>query len=175
MEQNELINLIYNRTINIILNGIEEQYKDEIKIAYKDYVDKKYSSYNLEGVKKEDVYKFFVDLEVSKWEDISIGNKLSELLKDEALENIRYISNIGFEYAEARINQRKPGDNNSYLPATLDETISAQNIDILNNLLSKVRSFNQNLANSFVSEGIIDFKYASGKTENTSLRIGRIR
>ena len=61
------------------------------------------------------------------------------------------------------------------LSADYDESELNQNIDILTTLLPKVRGFNKNLANLFVFEGIIDFEYASGKTQNTSLRIGRIR
>ena len=46
---------------------------------------------------------------------------------------------------------------------------------MLNTYYEQVREFNKQIANYYVSEGSIDFQYASGITENMSLRIGRMK
>lgn len=173
---NELaINEIYNEVINVILNGVNKKYNEEISVAYKNYLLKTYLNFEMMGKAKDDLLPIFINLEISKWKKATQNVKLSEFLIDEVLNNIRNISNNGYKYALSQLNQRSFGQKQINLLPVLDEDTAEKNILTLQNLLPKVREFNQDLASNLVSEGIVDFMYASGKTDNMSLRVGRMR
>lgn len=177
MNNEKLILEIYNKTINDILIGIEEIYKEELCLAYIDYLKKNYLNFdlNLDNKKPEELVKLFIDLEKSKWQDMNREAKLSELLKDPAFENIKYISNTGYKYAKSMLDKKFETGVDVVLQPVIDEQRAQESIDMLNRYFEQVRDFNKNIANYYISEGSIDFQYASGITENMSLRIGRIK
>ena len=53
--------------------------------------------------------------------------------------------------------------------------IAEKYINRINELLPLVQEYNKQLASWYVSEGSMDLLYACGKTDNTSLRIGRYK
>lgn len=177
MNNETLILEIYNKTINDILLGIEEKYKDEVCQAYLEYLKKNYLNFDLElGNKKpEELIILFVDLEKSKWQDTNVDAKLSELLSDPALENIKYISNTGYKYAKTMLDKKFEMGVEMLLQPVIEEEKAQKSIEMLNTYYDQVRDFNKTIATYYVSEGTIDFQYACGITENMSLRIGRIK
>lgn len=177
MNNEKLILEIYNQTINSILIGVDAKYKDELCLAYIEYLKKIYLNFDLKlGNKKtEELVSIFVDLEKSKWQDTNADAKLSELLNDPAFENIKYISNTGYKYAKSMINKKFGAGVETLLQPVIEESKAKESIEMLNTYCEQVRDFNKTIATYYVSEGIIDFLYASGITENTSLRIGRIK
>jgi len=177
MNNDKLILEIYNNTINDILVGIEEKYKEELCLAYLEYLKKNYLNFDLDlsNNKPEEIVSLFVELEKSKWQDINTDAKLSELLTDPAFENIKYISNTGYKYAKLMLDKKFEARSEVALHSVIDEEKAKESIDMLNTYYEQVREFNKQIANYYVSEGSIDFQYASGITENMSLRIGRMK
>lgn len=174
MNNEKLISEIYNQTINDILNGIDEKYKSELCMAYINYLKRIYLNFDLElGNKKiDELVSVFVNLEKSKWKDANKDSKLSELLHDQAFENIKNISNTGYKYAEEMLSKKIFND---AIEPVIEKEKAKENIDKLNKYCDQVRNFNKQLATYYVSEGSMDFMYASGITENMSLRIGRMK
>ena len=177
MNNEKLILEIYNKTINNILIGIDVKYKDELCLAYMEYLKKNYLNFDLDlGNKKpEELVSLFVDLEKSKWQDTNTDAKLSELLSDPAFENIKYISNTGYKYAKSMLDKKFETSVEILLQPVIEEEKAQESIEMLNTYYEQVRDFNKRMATYYVSEGSIDFQYASGITENMSLRIGRIK
>ena len=177
MNNKKLILEIYNKTINDILIGIDGKYKEELCLAYIEYLKKKYLNFDLDlGNKKpEELISLFVDLEKSKWKDTNVDAKLSELLSDSAFENIKHISNTGYKYAKSMLDKKFESGVEMLLQPVITEEKAQQSIEMLNTYYEQVRDFNKKIATYYVSEGSIDFQYASGITENMSLRIGRIK
>ena len=93
-------------------------------------------------------------------------------LSDEVLDDIKFISSLAFKLAEQKVNSRDVNGEN--MQNTLDEGTANKYIEALNTYLSQVQDFNKQVAEYFVSEGIVDLQFASGITSNMSLRIGRI-
>ena len=174
MNNEKMISEIYNKTINDILIGIDDKYKEELSLAYMEYLKKNYLNFDMSlGNKKpEDLVRIFSNLESSKWGDTHGDAKLSEMLSDPAFENIKYISNTGYKYAESRIN--KKFGNSTDIPPVIDVEKAQESIEMLNKYYEQVRDFNKTIATYYVSEGSIDFQFASGMTENMSMRIGRL-
>ena len=114
----------------------------------------------------------FADLEKSKWHDVDSDAKLSELLSDPAFDNIKYISNTGFKYAESMLSKKFETGAEIIVQPVIEKEKALESIEMLNNNYEQVREFNKMMANYFISEGSLDFQYASGITEHMSLRIG---
>ena len=57
----------------------------------------------------------------------------------------------------------------------LQNNYAEQCIKYLKDSLPYVKDFNKDVAFMLVSDGILDFEYASGKSCNTSFRIGHIK
>ncbi len=173
MKREELINKIFNNTISNVLLNIDEKYIEEITIAYKDYLNRLYSNFDDKGLTDDKLEEVFTKLENSAWTISNQGTKLSILLKDEAFNSIKSISNAGYKYALQMLENKSNSNNKEVLPV-ISKEISDKNINMMTELLSNVREFNVELANNIVSEGIVDYKFASGQTKYMSLRIGRI-
>jgi len=177
MDKEKLILEIYNRTINDILIGIAEKYKEELCLSYIEYLKKNYLNFDfdLDNNHPDELVSLFVELEKSKWQDITVEEKLSELLSDPAFDNIKYISNTGYKYAKSLLDKKFEASSVEFLQPEIDQEKAQESIEMLNKYYEHVREFNRQIANYYVSEGSIDFQYASGITENMSMRIGRIK
>lgn len=166
----KLINDIYDNVKNILLNGIPLEYQNDVLLGYKKNLLEVYSKIDVNS-NYELAKEALIEIEVSKWKDTTAAIRLSEFVMDKAMDDIRYISNNGFKYAQARINQ---SENDNVLPATIEINKCEEAKLMLEKLLTQVKGFNEELARYYVSEGILDFEFASGMTNDMSLRIGRI-
>lgn len=159
---NEVINKIYNNLINVILKDIEKDYQEIVKSNYLKYLNEqyfeKYKDSNLDNL-LEKLIKF----ETIKWEDKTKDMKLNLLIEDPALNNLSHIASRAFQYA----NNRKETE------SLIDEDIANALITEMKELLVKVAEFNTSLANWYFSESLVELNYACGKSDNTSLRMGR--
>ncbi len=167
----EVIKKIYDKTKDVVINFVDEELQFLLENAYYEYLVENYGNFDLQEKNIDDVVKIFADLEISKWSNMSIDNRKSELLKDEAFENLRYISNVALKYAEQKVNSRDINGEN--MQNTLDEETANKYIEALNTYLPQVQDFNKQIADYFVSEGIMDLEFACGRTNYMSLRIGR--
>lgn len=168
----ETIKKIYANTVKFVLNGIDEESKELISYYYFSYLYKIYKNFDIKNRNVEKVIQIFSNLEISKWQNMNAIAKKEELIKDNAFESIKAISGIALDYAKQKINTRDI--NNENMQDTLDRKKADEYINELNAYLQQVKDFNKQIAIYYVSEGIMDLDFASGKTKNTSLRIGRI-
>lgn len=168
MNNNSLIKNIYDKISVLIIRNVNEKFHNELLKSYLDYLIECYSKYEFEENNIDLYLNAFIELEISKWEDLSEEEKLILLLKDESLEKIRELSGRGYDYAINKITNSESNGN-------LDINTANTYIKNLEELLPLVREHNAALAANLVSEGILDYLFASTDTNNTSLRIGRLR
>jgi len=163
---NELQQTIYNELIDEILKDVPESEQEELKEAYKQYLVTFYSREVDPKIGFEKTKTTFVDIEKMKWNDKTLVEKQMLLFKDEALNRLGHLSNIALGNAKAKISNNLDGITKEEANAYIEE---------MKELVNKVRPFNKVLASDYLSEGILDFEYSIGLTDNTSLRIGRMR
>lgn len=177
MNNEKLIIVVYNNTINSVLYKIDEKYKSEVKLAYMNYLMKLYSNFNFDLYRRslEEKISIISNLQKFKWQYLNTDIKLSILLDDSAFENLKRISNKGFELAKLMLAKNLSLDDKTLLQPVISEKEAQENIEKLNIYYNQVRVFNKNLSSQYVSEGSLDLQYASGITENMSLRIGQIK
>lgn len=163
---NELIKRIYDSIINYVLSDIEEENKSEISDEYMKYLSRSYSNLNISEENFDKICDAFIKRETNRWKNRPENYKKSQLLKDENLNRIREISLTALDYAKKRLFDHT---------IQLEEVEAKGLIEQMEKCIKLVKPFNMNLAKTYISEGTIDLLYASGKTEYTSLRIGRMR
>ena len=160
---NEMLNKIYSNIINIILKDFEEEEKILVQQEYIRILKNRYSNLNITNYEK--VYEKLYKLEYNEWNNLSINAKKQILLKDEVLDEIKNISSKAYENAKERLKNNK----------SISKEEAEQSINKLNELLTFVKEYNKDLARWHISEGIMDLKYASLQTNNTSMRISHIK
>jgi hypothetical protein len=163
-ERNKFIGNIYTNVINIILNSFENEYQDIVKSKYYKILMKRYSSLDINQDNYDKLYNRFLKLEIEEWSKMPLNTKKNIFIKDVALEEMINISNQAFQYALDRARSAK----------IISDEIYNKSIDRLKELYMKVKDYNRPLAQWYLSEGTMDLDYASGKTKNTSLRLGKV-
>ena len=160
----ELINLIYNKTINIVIEGFEEDLQQSVCKEYMKFLNEKY--HRLENqINYNKALDDLCEIEELEWSEMPIGVKKNLLFKDKDLDDIKKLSSIAYKYAKGRL-----------LNNTTIETEQANNmISELNKLRKQVADYNISLADWYISESTMDLKYSSCQTDNMSLRIGRLK
>lgn len=162
----DLIRYIYNETIVDVLNGFNEFEHEEVRNAYKTYLINNYdsikSSKNLEKLKA-----FYLKLEKARWNSKTKEDKQRLLIEDDYLNRLGYLSDVALQYAKLRLNdeQDKIDINVEQVRKFIEEMSVCANM---------VKDFNKSIATIYLSEGSMDFNYAVGLTDNTSLRVGRM-
>ena len=156
-----LVNNIYEKLKDVIIEGIEPEKKDLVLKEYYRILNVRYSEY--EGKFNETQYNRICELEMMQWQRLNAVSKKKILIKDDIFESIKSISNEALEFALKKEEQ--------IIPLGL----ANNNIDLLKQLLDRVNDENKEEATKLVSEGILDLKYASGQSELYSLRTGDYR
>lgn len=169
MTVEEMIKEIYVKTIDIVLNNTDGQYKDELIKSYQNYLERGYLNLDTLEQSYEEILPIFLDYEISYWQSMSPEAKLSRLLSDIAYEKILEISNLGYDCAMRKINHNNI---ENFFP--IDRETANKSIEFLTSLITQVKEFNKVPAEDSVSEGILDFQFAAGLSKVKSLRIGRI-
>ena len=157
----KIIKKIYLNTISEVIDDVPVELKKEFSNSYHKYLLKIYLDDELE----EEDESIYTELELSRWKRASCSLKLSEILKDKAYERIKKNSARGLHYAEQRLEESSNGC------PTISLMRANKNIQRLERDLQKVRGFNKDVAKILVSEGIVDFLYACGRSEFISLRL----
>ena len=162
-----LSNYIFENSKEEIIKGFSDlKEQNEILFFYRKYLNRIYASTVRNEFDFEKYKDKFLKYELSKWVDVSKSQKQSLLIEDEFLDRLGYLSDLGLKYAIAKIK----GEPYSMTPVQARKYISEMNL-----LVNKVLGFNSNLAQTYLSEGTIDFMYASGLSDKMSLRVGRIK
>ena len=164
---NEKMNELIEKVTLEATKGVDEKEKVEMQsklekqlnYVYKDSIE----SYIAMG--KEDKVNEIIEEQTNLWKNKSLEQRKSELLKDEAKENIISASNTALEMAKKRIKTGEiQNDHELYnkLKNVLEDT-------------TQVKYFNKAKIADIISEGLVDLDFAFGFTECTSLRVGRYK
>ncbi|MDO4543510.1 MAG: hypothetical protein Q4C01_03065 [Clostridia bacterium] len=168
------IKKVYDEVIGIVMQGVERKYATEVETGYMDYLNEQSKIFGV-CKDKDKAMAELIKLEVSRWSRRSRNEKLSQLLEDEAFRNINEISYEGYKAASLRAGAQSCAFKADDVLPTIDIEEAERNINLLIKYLDEVREFNKAFAEGSVSEGIVDYLYASGKTKATSLRIGPVQ
>lgn len=165
---NQLLQIIYENTINIVQNSLEDDFEN----AYKKYLRDKYEDVLKEFAAKESekmlkaVVNSFIDDEIRFWKDLNENEKMSVLVDDPAFEHLTFLSEVAFEQAKKVIKSDE---------FIRDEHKYHRNLEDLALCLDDIKPFNVEAAKELLSEAILDINYAFGKSELMSLRLGRLK
>ncbi len=174
MENNEIIEQLYMELIDDLLSDIDVKYHEEVRTAYKTKLIERVNNFGkdtgLEMIvaqmpieKKISIIK---NSEMSSNLGLSPNLKLSTILDDNAFSKIVNIANVGFKAAQ----ERAFGEKHMLISSELSD----ENINNMNLLLPNVREFNKDFASEKVGEGELDYRFASGQSNNTSMRLGKV-
>lgn len=168
----QLITGIYNNCINKVLEGVNEAVHEKLSIAYKKYLVDEYADTLDPDDDVNMIINIYTKMELKKWEGKTLQNKLSTMINDYNLEQLGKISEIGFKHAQRKLGAILLGE--EYQPDLTEEQVNNY-ISQMKELYEKVEPYNLNIANTYLSEGVLDFNYAINKTDDVSLRINRMR
>lgn len=169
---NQFFSMIYNGTIKTLISDFSEKEIPEVLQSYQLYIIENYSNVLEPTDNVEKVAKLFIEIENKKWKNKTKEEKQILIMKDPALENLRYLSGIAQKYAQNRLgNELSSGT----FIAELSEEQAQNYIKNLEEYTSQVKPYNSLIAQTYLSEGIIDFLYASKLSDNMSLRVGRLK
>ncbi len=166
-----LINSIYNNCIKDFLIGIDTN-QDELSIAYKKYLLEVYGDTLEANDDINVVITIYTNIERKKWKNKTLNEKLSIVINDDSLNKLRELSGIAQKHAERKLGFMLSGTN--YTPSISEEDVKKY-IQDMKEYHSKVLPQNINVANIYLSEGILDFEYAINLTENLSLRVSHLK
>lgn len=164
---NEKMNELIEKVTLEATKGVDEKEKvemqskleNQLNYVYKDSIE----SYIAMG--KEDKVNEIIAEQTNLWKNKSLEQRKSELLKDEAKENIISASNTALEMAKKRIKEGKIQN---------DHELYNKLKNVLENT-TQVKYFNKAKIADIISEGLVDLDFAFGFTECTSLRVGRYK
>lgn len=162
---NELIEKIYINTINIVLNGFEDNYLELVKRKYYESLKNQYTGLEIHIDDYEKTYETFLKFEIEEWLEKDLEEKKRIFLDDLSLNQIIDIASFAFKSANNRLNNN----------VLISKDYVEQLIDKLEQLDKNVLEFNKELSSWYLSECIMDLNYSCGNTNNTSLRIGHCR
>ncbi len=156
----EVLERIYNEQISVVLDGIEDEYQEQIIEGYKNYLDETYTEPFGDVSNLDYAYETISSAEKKFWINCEADFKESRLIADEALDSIDKISAYAYRAIEKKekINKLIREDDANYY------------IDKMQALLELVKSFNREYAEDLVSETMMDLLNASGQTEDRSFR-----
>ncbi len=166
-----LINGIYNNCLETFLTGIDSN-REELSVAYKKYLVEMYAETIDETDDINQTIAIFSSIEKKRWSSKSVNEKISMVVNDDALNRLREISSIAQKHAERKLGHLLHGSN--YIP-TLSEEEKDRYVKEMVELSSKVLPQNQNIATMLLSEGSIDFDYATNLTDDMSLRVSHLK
>lgn len=173
MDTEYLINEIYNKTIDVVLNNTKSKNKQILQKGYKQYLINNYGYIDLNEAPYNnrpinELIDTYSKLEITGWKDTLEDEKISHFIPDEAYDEIYKISSTAYNYAEQRVIEQ---DSNYKSKITMEEVNKI--IEKLGSLQEKLQDFNKERAKTLISETIMELLYASNQTDDMSLRLAR--
>lgn len=153
----EKVKKVYEEVLPIVLNGVEDKYREELKDSYFDFVLRTYCESLERHCKKFDVDKCietYIQIEQDSWKDERPNSKLSLLLRDEYLTKIQRMHAKILEAGRERIQTGK----------ILTDEEEYKNF-FRNSLeyFPKVKDFNKEYARTLLEDAQTGLEFAYGK------------
>ena len=163
MNTESFINKIYDNMISVVLKNIEAEYVDVISKAYYDRLLRIFSGFSIDSSHFDSGLENAIKLEMISWENVDSNMKKHLLLKDVIYEQIEQISLEGLKCAEQRFKNQH----------VIEKEYCNKQIQVMNELTSKLLEFNKEIAKRIIADGTIDYLYASCQSDKMSGRLGR--
>lgn len=163
----EFYKKVYENNIDTVIKGIPNELVNEVKDGYKEYLKKTYFDVYEDGDDISKLITVFSKVEHDTWIEEEPIVKENMLLKDVNLNKLRDLSAQVDKLAKKRL-----GDENYQNINT--PNLSDTEIKDLENQMAyyakNVRDFNKGVAESILSESVMDLNFGLNKTDNTSFR-----
>ncbi len=159
-----MIDEIYDKTIDTILNGVSDNYKDQLREGYKNYLNNYYQNYNDETNQVK--IQSMIDFQNQYWSKSPLESRYSSLIVDKSFNELRNLSNQLFLLAKEKLI-------NNYQVDTVSDEQANEMIETFKKLRDKSYIFNEMQANYLLSETIADYLYLYKNDDSMSLRLGR--
>ena len=161
----DVIKNVYDEMIFTVCMGIAEEDHHLIKEEYQKLLMIRYneSDKRLKLNDYDKIYKIIYNIEYKRWINLSPMIKKNLLIKDTVLDEVICLSNLGFECARKRLEEN----------VVVEVDYANNMINKMNEMCEKVRDENKYTAERYVSEGTVDFLFASGQVDGMSMRMGR--
>lgn len=161
----DVIKNVYEKMISIVCMGIDEKDHPLIREEYQNLLVERYkeSDSRLKNIDYDKLYKVIYNIEYKRWNNLSPMIKKNLLINDTVLDEVICLSNLGFECARKRLEEN----------VVVEVDYANNMINKMNEMCEKVRDENKYTAERYVSEGTVDFLFASGQVDGMSMRMGR--
>lgn len=156
----EIINKIYTTTINVVLDGFNENEYDSISKKYLVKLHEQFDKYDPTKI-NSDVFEKIIASEINKWRSMNRQTKRNIFIPDVYLTKIATISVTAYRYALKRLNEG----------LIIEPELADKMINEMNNLLNDVFEYNKQVAEWYISHGALDLTYAMGNSEVYSDRL----
>ena len=166
----QLIKDIYTAIIPILTNDLNPEEKQEMCNAYYEHISYTYSDKMKFNTDYEKLKNICIDIEKKSWTNKSVILRKKLLFKDDYYTRLIYLSDIGLKNANIRLLNEINNDNK---PIEITKEIASNNMELMTQYSEMVRDFNKQDALMILSEGLLDYNYALGISDNKSFRIGK--
>lgn len=157
-----VIDEVIKNTKQVIIKDIDTESIDIILDGYRKYLENNYKNVLVNSDSDEKKIRIISQIETENFNTMSANSKKYKLIRDENLEKLTSLSLSGKSYALNKIEE--------------NEKISAEfankRISEMQELFDNLYEYSKENANWLLSEGIMDYLFASDQTENRSIRVG---
>ena len=160
MHMEQFIEELYSNTVNELLNGIPDEYKEKVSNGYKEHLKAVYGNLRIVEGKYEQALKEETEDYMKKFASLMPFSKLTLYARDENMEELCKLAGEAFELA---IHKDEVKD-------TLDKDEIAAKIRRMEELYEKVEFYNKLAAQTTLSEGTLEYNYALGNSDLMSMR-----
>jgi len=156
---------IYNATIGSLLANVDEKEAESMENAYQGYLQDRYGILPISDSNYDRIIGIYIKGESDKWSAMSVDGKRAYLFRDASFSELAGLSGEAESYARARLESK----------SIISEEKASQMIARMKELVDKVEPYNKDMALIYLSEGSVDCIFASGKSNNTSIRLSSER
>ena len=157
----EFINKVFEIIKDSLFKDIDLKYHDSMEQQYKYILKKSWENINLDLKAMDKNVSMVANMEKKKLINTSAVYRLQLYAIDSSFNELDKLSCLAYKYATARYNDE----------FILSEEDATQNIALMVKYIDDVYDFNKEYANHLLSEGIVDYNYASGMSNDISLRL----
>lgn len=151
---------IFDSVLSVLLDGITYENQKEMKDNYISYLINTYQNININEKNYNKLLPIYLKKELMILQKMSINQKKLLYLKDENMEKLIELSNLGMDL---KLEAKKTGN-------YINDDYANECIQKMKNLINLVKPYNGELAQKYLSEGILDYEYAAGLIKFNSFR-----
>ena len=157
----KFINELFENLKEELIKDVDEKYRQRLEEGYKKYLTNIYSRVTIMDNTYDEFLKSEIEDNKKVLSEYSDQFKLALYITDDNYEGLDSLSLVGYNLALDKLKNN----------VTSDEKQISKNIELMEEYLKKVEPFNILRAYRIYSEGLLDYDYASGKSDSMSFRL----